>query len=63
MQPHMLSVRLSVSLSVCSTRNPIPSAFKFYTLLGMVLLTPKTVVQMFRTKPIQHGGQIKMAAV
>ena len=28
----------------------------------MVLLTPETVVQMLRTKPIQSGGQIKKAA-
>ena len=29
----------------------------------MMLLTPETVVQMFRTKPLQNGGEIKMAAI
>ena len=62
MQQPMSSVRPSVRLSVCSTRYQPSRDLKFGTQLELVLLTPESMVQMLRTKPVQNGGQIKMAA-
>ena len=58
MQQPMSSVRLSV----CSTRYQPSRDLKFGTQLELVLLTPESMVQMLRTKPVQNGGQIKMGA-
>ena len=54
--------RPSVRRSVCSTRYQLPWDLKLGTHLELVLFTPETIMQMFRTQTVQNGGHIKIAA-